>query len=141
MERPRRPGGVRTVLTGGTGVATGFRPPKRKFRRGSTITHGRPTMRDNLNDGHLDPTRRSDLDERHLADRERTERGMEAAEERITLNEEQLAVGKRQTSAGQVEVEKRVETQHVSEQVPVRRDEVTVERRPLSGAEAMHAAP
>jgi uncharacterized protein (TIGR02271 family) len=96
-------------------------------------------MRDKLNDSHLDPENRGLNAER--TERELTDRGMAAAEERITLNEEQLAVGKRQTQAGQVEVEKRVETQHVSEQVPVRRDEVTVERRPLSGAEAMHAAP
>jgi uncharacterized protein (TIGR02271 family) len=97
----------------------------------------------------LDPTRDRalasdrDLTDRELTDRTLTDRevtGRETTDERITLNEEQLAIGKRQTQAGQVEVEKRVETQHVSESVPVMRDEVTVERRPLTGTEAMHAA-
>jgi uncharacterized protein (TIGR02271 family) len=101
-------------------------------------------MADRINDPSLDPSRDRmegtdrTLDDRTLADRELAARGEH--EERITLNEEQLAVGKRETQAGQVEVQKRVETQHVSEQVPLRRDEVTVERRPLTGAEAMHAA-
>ena len=56
--------------------------------------------------------------------------------ERLTLSEEQLAVGKRQVEAGEVEVRKHVETQRVSESVPLTREEVTVERRPLDG---MHA--
>ncbi|HYH80586.1 MAG TPA: YsnF/AvaK domain-containing protein [Longimicrobium sp.] len=98
-------------------------------------------MADRINDSHLDPSQNRPLDaDRKLTDREVTERGM-VADERITLNEEQLAIGKRQTEAGAVEVEKRVETHHVSESVPVSRDEVTVERRPLSGNEALHAAP
>ena len=59
--------------------------------------------------------------------------------ERITLSEEELAIGKRQRAAGEVEINKRVETEHVSESVPVMRDEVTVERRPISGDEAIRA--
>ena len=57
------------------------------------------------------------------------------AEERITLAEEELAIGKRERPAGAVEVEKRVETEHVRENVPVTREEVTVERRPIEGGE------
>ncbi|HEU4561696.1 MAG TPA: PRC and DUF2382 domain-containing protein [Longimicrobium sp.] len=53
-------------------------------------------------------------------------------QERITLHEEELAVGKRAVSAGEVRVEKRVETEEVRETVPVMREEVDVERRPLS---------
>jgi len=86
------------------------------------------------------------LGNRLETDAERLDDRMDAArrdvgerEERITLSEEQLAIGKRERQAGEVGVEKRVETQHVSERVPVMRDEVTVERRPLSGTEAMHA--
>ena len=60
-------------------------------------------------------------------------------EERITLSEEELAVGKRERQAGAVEVEKLVETEHVRESVPVMRDEVTVERRPISDARATDA--
>ena len=51
----------------------------------------------------------------------------------ITRSEEELAVGKRRVEAGAVEVDKRVETEHVRERVPVMREEATVERRPISG--------
>ncbi len=51
--------------------------------------------------------------------------------ERLTVSEEQLEVGKRQVQAGEVELRKTVETQHVREQVPLSHDEVTLERRPL----------
>lgn len=53
-------------------------------------------------------------------------------EMRLTLNEEQLAVGTRRVQAGEVGVHKTVETQHVHETVPVRREEVEVERRPVT---------
>ena len=59
-------------------------------------------------------------------------------EARITLAEEELAVGKRQVAGGEVGVQKRVETQRVQESVPVMREEVTVERRP---ATSMSTAP
>ena len=61
------------------------------------------------------------------------------AEERITLSEEELAIGKRERQAGAVEVEKHVETEHVRETVPVMREEVTVERRPVTDARATDA--
>jgi uncharacterized protein (TIGR02271 family) len=60
-------------------------------------------------------------------------------EERITLAEEELAVGKRERQAGAVEVEKRVETEHVRKTVPVMREEVTVERRPITDARSVDA--
>ena len=50
----------------------------------------------------------------------------------LTRSEEELAVGKREVQAGSVDVQKRVETEHVKQQVPVTREEVTVERRPVS---------
>jgi uncharacterized protein (TIGR02271 family) len=53
-------------------------------------------------------------------------------EQRLTLAEEQLAVGKRQASAGEVELHKTVETERVQEQVQLRHDEVSVERRPVT---------
>ena len=59
--------------------------------------------------------------------------------QRLTLSEEQLEVGKRQVQAGEVDVRKTVETEHVQQQVPLVREEVTIERRPLSGAEASNA--
>lgn len=55
------------------------------------------------------------------------------SEARLTLAEEELAVGKRQVQGGEVGVQKRVETQRVQETVPVMREEVTIERRPATG--------
>lgn len=54
-------------------------------------------------------------------------------EAHLTLSEEELAVGKRQHAAGAVEIDKRVETEHVRESVPVSHEEVTIERRPVTG--------
>lgn len=59
-----------------------------------------------------------------------------SGEARLTLSEEELAVGKRQVQAGEVEVHKTVETQHVSETVPVTHEEVSVERHPITGGTA-----
>jgi uncharacterized protein (TIGR02271 family) len=58
-------------------------------------------------------------------------RRREGEEERMTLSEEQLAIGRREHQAGEVEVHKEVETRHVRENVPVTHEEVTVERRPV----------
>lgn len=60
----------------------------------------------------------------------------EAQETVVTRSEEELAIGKRQVSAGEVEVNKSVETRHVSQRVPVTREEVVVERRPVNEARA-----
>ena len=57
-------------------------------------------------------------------------------EQYLVLHEEQLAIGKRQVSAGEVSVRKTVETERVRETVPVRHEEVTVERRAVSPDEA-----
>jgi uncharacterized protein (TIGR02271 family) len=51
---------------------------------------------------------------------------------RLVLNEEQLAIGKREVSGGEVGVRKHVETQHVHENVQLRHEEVEVERRPIT---------
>jgi uncharacterized protein (TIGR02271 family) len=80
----------------------------------------------------------NDLDRLNNDRLDDTSRDLRAdSEERITLSEEELAIGKRQRAAGEVEINKRVETEHVRESVPVMRDEVTVERRPISGDEAL----
>jgi uncharacterized protein (TIGR02271 family) len=51
---------------------------------------------------------------------------------RLILSEEELTVGKRAVHAGEVEVTKRVETEHVQQPVTLRHDEVEVERRPIT---------
>ncbi|HEX2723025.1 MAG TPA: DUF2382 domain-containing protein [Gemmatimonadaceae bacterium] len=53
-------------------------------------------------------------------------------EARVTRAEEELAIGKRRVEAGEVNVEKHVETERVSKPVTVMREEVTVERRPVA---------
>lgn len=70
------------------------------------------------------------LDEQKLRDRGTEE------ERRMTLSEEELAVGRREVRAGAVEIEKEVESRHVRESVPTRHDEVVVERRPATGMSA-----
>jgi uncharacterized protein (TIGR02271 family) len=69
-------------------------------------------------------------------------RGMESgtSEQRLTLSEEELAVGKRQVQAGEVEIEKHVDTRHVTESVPVMHEEAIVERRPLTDSMAARGA-
>lgn len=59
-----------------------------------------------------------------------------AQERVITRSEEELAIGKRAVQTGEVAVHKIVETERVSERVPVTREEVTVERRPVEGGRA-----
>lgn len=68
----------------------------------------------------------------------RDHHGREDEEAHLTLSEEELALRRERQLAGEVEIGKHVETQHVSRQVPVTREEVTIERRPVS--EGMHAA-
>ena len=58
-------------------------------------------------------------------------RGAEG-EERLTLSEEELAVGKRRREAGEVDVHKRVETEHVAKPVTTTHEEAVIERRPIT---------
>ena len=58
--------------------------------------------------------------------------GTAAGEQRMTLAEEELDVRKERMAAGSVDVHKHVETEHVRESVPVMREEVSVERRPIT---------
>jgi uncharacterized protein (TIGR02271 family) len=56
--------------------------------------------------------------------------------ERLELREEQLDVDTRQVQAGEVRVRKEVLTEQRNIEVPVTREEVVIERRPVSGREA-----
>ena len=53
---------------------------------------------------------------------------------RLTRSAEELRVGTRVAKAGEVRVSKHVETEHVKRDVPLRRDEVHIERRPVEHA-------
>ena len=61
-----------------------------------------------------------------------TRRDAGVDEQRMTLAQEELDVRKERMAAGSVDVHKHVETEHVRESVPVMREEVTVERRPIT---------
>ncbi len=52
-------------------------------------------------------------------------------EERVVLSEEELMVGKREVAAGEVVVHKHLEEQVVRQTVPLTREQVDVERRPV----------
>jgi len=99
-------------------------------------TAGGYDSRDLNHDGHLSAGERlasghtdhhSSTHTGHLAG------GYETDEARLRLHEEQLAISKREVGAGEVDIHKRVHEEHVQQTVPLRRDEVTVERRPLHG--------
>ena len=64
---------------------------------------------------------------RHLQDED---------EVRVTRSEEELAIGTRERVAGEVMIETLVDTEHVRETVPLMREEVTIERRPIESAMA-----
>jgi uncharacterized protein (TIGR02271 family) len=68
-----------------------------------------------------------------LYDDSRIRGSRNAESKRVTRSEEELAIGKRAVQSGEVNISKHVETEHVSEKVPITREEVTVERRPPSG--------
>lgn len=73
-----------------------------------------------------------DYTDRHSTDRDHT-----AGERTLTRSEEELQIGKREVSRGEVRVGKHVETEHVSEPVTRRHEEVVIERRPVeAGARA-----
>jgi uncharacterized protein (TIGR02271 family) len=55
-------------------------------------------------------------------------------ETHLTLHEEQLVVSKREINAGELDIYKHVEEEHVQQSVPLRREELVLERRPLTGA-------
>jgi uncharacterized protein (TIGR02271 family) len=82
------------------------------------------------------------LQGRQLRIRERMQAQGVTEEEatRLVLSEEELAVGKREVRAGEVEVTKRVDTERVQEPVTLRHDEVEVERRPITDGYAAAGA-
>jgi uncharacterized protein (TIGR02271 family) len=71
------------------------------------------------------------FDDSRLFSGRRTAARRTEGEAQVTRAEEELAVGKRQVQAGEVGVRKTVETERVREQVPITREEVEIERRPV----------
>jgi uncharacterized protein (TIGR02271 family) len=58
-----------------------------------------------------------------------------AAARTLTRAEEQLHIGKRTVQTGEARIGKHIETEHVRKEVPVTREQVHVERRPVTGAD------
>ena len=73
---------------------------------------------------------------RHFDDRNFFGARRGAREARVTRSEEELNIGKRQVQAGEVEVRKTVETEHVRQPVTRMREEVTVERHAAQGQQS-----
>jgi uncharacterized protein (TIGR02271 family) len=62
-----------------------------------------------------------------------------STDDAMTRSEEELAVGKTQRETGRARLRKYVETENVTETVPVQREEVRVEREPITDANADRA--
>jgi uncharacterized protein (TIGR02271 family) len=75
-------------------------------------------------------TRRDISDRASVTDRDHT---------RLTRSEEELQIGKREVSRGEARIGKHVETEHVSQPVTRRREEVVLERRPVEAGARAHA--
>jgi uncharacterized protein (TIGR02271 family) len=80
-------------------------------------------------------------DERFYGARRGETRDARGRDDRMTLSEEKLDVSKHREQAGEVRLNKHVETEHVRKEVPVTHEEAVVERRPLTGADALNAKP
>jgi len=61
------------------------------------------------------------------------------ADQKIQVREEELHAQKRPVEAGEVKVRKEVTTEHKTLEVPVRHEEVVIERHPVSGQRASSA--
>lgn len=72
---------------------------------------------------------------------ERTDRSEQAVDTAMTRSEERLVVGTQQGEAGRARLRKYVVTEHVTQTVPVRHEEVRVTREPITDADLGAASP
>ncbi|MFA7746168.1 DUF2382 domain-containing protein [Salinicoccus roseus] len=75
----------------------------------------------------------AERDDRDITDRNRADRDVTTDEESLKLHEERLNVDKEKVKTGEVNIDKHTETERQEFDVPVEREEVTVERRPVDG--------
>jgi uncharacterized protein (TIGR02271 family) len=64
------------------------------------------------------------------------ERGREVGEQRLTLAEEELRIGKRRVQAGEVALHKTVDVERVQQTIALMHEEVTIERRAVTDPNA-----
>lgn len=60
----------------------------------------------------------------------------DSATDAMTLSEEEVNVGKRKVEKGRVRIRKYVVTENVQKTIPVQREEVRIEREPVTGSDA-----
>jgi uncharacterized protein (TIGR02271 family) len=82
--------------------------------------------------------RRADVDDsrRGVADTEGTDVSGQSTDDAMTVSEERLNVGTERREAGRARLRKYVVTENVTQTVPVQREEVRVEREPITDANA-----
>jgi uncharacterized protein (TIGR02271 family) len=125
-------------LASGSHMSSGFADSRDLNRDGHVSTaeklatagsnrSGFTDSRDLNRDGHISTAEKL-ASGSHMAGAHMTE------EARLRLHEEQLAISKREVGAGEVDIHKRVQQEVVQQTIPVRREEVTVERHALHGA-------
>jgi uncharacterized protein (TIGR02271 family) len=90
------------------------------------------TYNDHINNTNMNKNLHTNMNKTTMGSQPATE------EEKMVLFEEQLAVGKREVNDGAVKIDKRIETQNVSVPVTLKREEVVVERRPISTTTGLH---
>lgn len=95
---------------------------------GASAVAGVHDARDINHDGHV-----SVSEQLRAAAGSTAQAGTTGEEMRLRLHEEQLAVSKREVQAAEVSIHKRIQEERVEQMVPVRREELVVERRPLAG--------
>lgn len=102
-------------------------------------------------EGHLDPQEERriydyygmpyDVTPQHFTDADEADRAREAGapdagrhrpDDAMTVSEERLAVGTRPEEAGRARLRKYVETEHVTQSVPVRKERAVVEHEPIT---------
>ncbi|WP_424185392.1 DUF2382 domain-containing protein [Actinokineospora sp. G85] len=137
-----------TVNTGLFGMNESFVPLQNARTEGDTlvVAHDKAVIKDAPNvghDQHLSESEEMELyryyglpTQRGVATDRRSESGRTSREAAsMTRSEERLNVGTRTEEVGKARLRKHVVTEEQQVSVPVRREEVRVERTPLTGAE------
>ena len=135
-----------TVTTGMFGTAESFVPLAQASVEGNRIQvpYGKDEVKDAPRvdqdaDGHLTPDEEAELYRYYgLSDSSYAATGHDTSgpntDDAMTRSEERLRVGTEQREAGRARLRKYVVTENVTTTVPVRREEVRVEREPITDA-------
>jgi uncharacterized protein (TIGR02271 family) len=130
--------GHRNRTAGGTATAAGAAVAGAAAAAGAAVKRGAEKVADAVTGDHPHHDYdHDDYNDQRLYARRR--QGLTDDERRLVLAREELTVGKRQTSAGEVALRKTVDTERVQERVQLRHDEVSVERHPITDASAVGA--